>query len=134
MSELRSRFGLIVLGPPALYVMAVFYAGTARSGPDLGGARHGDKVMHALAFAGMAVVAFRALTHALPDTAVRPRALSAAAFSVAVGGLLELVQSLLPYRSAEWLDLVADAAGAALAAGVCSLLYAGPSDDVRDAH
>ncbi len=48
--------------------------------------------------------------------------LLAAAGAVAYGAALELAQMLLGYRSGEWMDLVADAAGVAagalLAAGV----------------
>jgi VanZ family protein len=33
---------------------------------------------------------------------------------VLLGGAIELAQALTPYRSAEWLDLVADSAGVAL--------------------
>lgn len=37
---------------------------------------------------------------------------------LAFGGLLELCQSLTPYRQAEWLDLLADAAGIACGIGL----------------
>ncbi len=45
-----------------------------------------------------------------------------AGYATSIGGLLELWQALLPYRSAEWLDFVADAAGAAAASVMVLLL------------
>jgi VanZ family protein len=47
---------------------------------------------------------------------MRVTALRGFAASTALGALLELWQAFLPYRSAELLDWVADALGAALAA------------------
>jgi VanZ family protein len=40
---------------------------------------------------------------------------TAALLSAGLGGLLELLQSLTPYRSADFADLAADVLGAALA-------------------
>jgi len=96
-----------------VYSFALFYGGVIEIGPlpNLPGLAI-DKVGHALAFAGLAaLVAF-----ALAKLPLRRRLMSAASASTAVGGLLELVQSALPYRSAEWLDLLADAIGAVLGA------------------
>lgn len=66
-----------------------------------------DKLSHALAFAVLAVCA----GFAHPAQPLR-RLFGA---GVGFGALIELVQTQVPGRSAEWGDLLADAAGAALA-------------------
>jgi hypothetical protein len=76
-----------------------------------------DKLEHLLAFAGFAWVVELSL---LELSAFRRRVL-AVCVSSACGLLLELVQSALPHRSAEFLDLVADVLGALLAAGTSTL-------------
>ena len=67
----------------------------------------GDKIEHVLAYA--------VLTFWYSQLCADARALAwrAVAFA-ALGGALEIVQGMTPYRSAEWLDFVADAAGALL--------------------
>lgn len=65
-----------------------------------------DKANHALAFAVLAVLGLAAYP---------ARAARVLLGLLAFGALIELLQSLTGYRTAEWLDLVADAAG--LAAG-----------------
>jgi len=77
-----------------------------------------DKIEHLLAFGGFAWVVELAL---LELSAVRRRAL-AVLTSSSCGLLLELVQSALPHRSAELLDLVADVLGALLAVGASTLV------------
>src|SRR3569623_3559744 len=65
----------------------------------------GDKIGHALAFCGL--VLFYAQIYPLQRDSWRC-VLGALAF----GALIEVVQSIVPYRSAEFLDLVADSVGA----------------------
>lgn len=108
-SALFSWRGLLVL----VYTLALFYGGVIDIGP-LPKIPHvaTDKLLHAVAFAGLAgLIAF-----ALPEVRDRRRQGFAAGVSTAVGALLELVQSALPYRSADVLDLLADAVGAVLGA------------------
>jgi VanZ family protein len=97
-----------------LYVALLLGAGMIplKSLPDPGFVP-ADKFWHLLAFGGLALLSFRALRHREPR--VRRANASAAAFSIAVGGLLEVLQSFSSYRSAELLDLLADALGALLA-------------------
>ena len=99
--------------PAVIYSFAVFYGGVIEIGPlpKLPGLAI-DKVGHALAFAGLAVL----VAFALPKLPLLRRLVIAGSVSTGVGALLELVQSALPYRSAEWLDLLADAVGAVLGA------------------
>jgi VanZ family protein len=99
--------------PAVVYSLAVFYGGVIEIGPlpKVPGLAV-DKVGHALAFAGLAAF----VGFALPTLSARRRLVVAASASTGVGALVELVQSALPYRSAEWLDLLADALGAVLGA------------------
>jgi VanZ family protein len=101
--------GLLAL----VYTLALFYGGVIDIGP-LPKIPHlaTDKLLHALAFAGLSALVFFALT----DVKARRRQIVAACVSTAAGALLELVQSALPYRSADLLDLLADAVGAVLGA------------------
>jgi len=88
-------FGLINVGPlPPVPVVAT------------------DKLIHALCFGGLEVLIEWAAA-ALPR---RRRAVTAVLLTVLLGGILELVQAGLPYRSAEVADLIADALGACVAA------------------
>lgn len=100
--------------PVLLYLALLFAAGLAPiqslPGPDL---KWIDKVWHLGAFALLAVLLSRAVAHwrgAWPK-ASRDAALA----SAALGGLLEVLQSLTPFRSAEWADMAADGLGALLA-------------------
>jgi VanZ family protein len=67
-----------------------------------------DKSNHLLAFAVLAGLADRVATHAGGRWVSR---ISAWVLVLAYGGLIELVQSQIPGRAAEWNDLLADAAG-----------------------
>lgn len=107
--------------PALLYVFAVFYGGLIPS-PHLPGPHFSlkDKVLHALAFGFMHWVFYRALRFALPRRAFRFHNVAAFVCVTAAGGLLELLQLMTSYRSAEVLDFLADALGAAVAAWVLS--------------
>jgi len=71
-----------------------------------------DKTDHVAAFAALGLLGLPAWPQ------LRARVLLGL---VAYGGLIELLQGLTVYRQADWGDLLADAAGGALAA----MLYAG---------
>ncbi|WP_239638575.1 VanZ family protein [Halorubrum distributum] len=72
--------------------------------------------LHALAYAGLAVT----LAYALQDSPWRDRSVLAVVFLVAVGygGSIELLQSTLDARTADFGDLLVNAVGAVIAA-VC---------------
>ena len=97
--------------PALLYLAALFAFGLmplkSLPGPDFALA---DKVWHLLAFAGLAALLSRFALHfrRSPLEAARLGAL----LSGAMGGALELLQSLTRYRAAELADLVADGLGA----------------------
>ena len=64
-----------------------------------------DKANHALAFAILAVLGL----------ASYPRRMTLVLLALlAYGGLIEVLQGLTPYRTAEWLDLGADSVGLAI--------------------
>jgi VanZ family protein len=114
------RGGFFVQVVPALlYVFAVFYGGVTRPpGAGLPVVPHQDKLLHAVAFGFMQLVVVRAVRYEGQKLGFRGQILLAFALTVAVGGLLELVQMQTSYRSAELLDFVADAIGAGIVAAV----------------
>jgi len=64
-----------------------------------------DKGNHVLAFLVLTVLGGRAYPNHIAIILVG---------AVLYGGLIEVLQSFIPYRSAEWADLAADAVGAFL--------------------
>ncbi len=100
--------------PAGLYLAVLFWAGLiplkSLLGPDFALA---DKVWHLMAFGGLAGILSRALRHFGRPAALAAR--DAALLSTLLGGLLEGLQSLTTYRSADWADFLADLLGAALA-------------------
>ncbi|HLV68739.1 MAG TPA: hypothetical protein VKY73_23135 [Polyangiaceae bacterium] len=118
MSRARA-FPLVRRAIALLYVVAVFYGGTANLGPLPQTAFiASDKLGHVLAFAGLELAFELAWLELRPG--VR-RALAILA-SLGVGLALELVQAGLPHRAGDPLDFVADAIGTLLGALVATLL------------
>lgn len=76
-----------------------------------------DKVLHAAVFVGIGGVARLAFW---PSSWV-----VGAAYAVGLGALIEVLQYFVPYRSAEWLDLLADGVGVGLALVVLRLWSGG---------
>jgi VanZ family protein len=100
--------------PALAYAVVILIMGSLPVAPP-GAAEVSDKTLHSVAFGLLAMLSARAFVH-LDPRASRWAALARGfASAVAVGGALELWQALLPYRSCELLDWVADAFGAALA-------------------
>jgi VanZ family protein len=94
-----------------LYMAWLFYAalGPAPQGPEI---PHLDKLMHACAWGLMAGIA----VFAWPG-----RLRLAFGLALAHGALTEVLQgTVVSGRSAEWLDLLADGCGAALAVWIAS--------------
>lgn len=106
-------FAIDVL-PVLLYVALLFAAGLAPlkslPGPDV---KWIDKVWHLGAFGLLALLLARAVALWRGGWPKAPR--DAALVSAGLGGLLEVLQSLTGFRSAEWADMVADTVGALLA-------------------
>jgi len=117
-SALASGFVWHVL-PALLYVVLLFGLGSIRTAieiPENFVAR--DKLGHFLAFGALTLLVMRALRFELASANLRQIALLAIAVSSSVGAMLEVWQLMFPYRSAEFLDWVADTLGAALASCV----------------
>jgi VanZ family protein len=101
------------------FTAAIFVGG---SWPQRGGRPgYSDKVQHAVVFGLLVPIAFAAFSYFTPGTRWTRRLAYAFLYSVALGGLLELWQGLLRYRSQELLDWVADAVGALVCAGLVAL-------------
>lgn len=99
----RSAVGWMVC---AAYVVGVFVAGLLPTDelPMPRSMLSQDKLVHALVFAGLALLIWFATG--------RRRPLLSFVSAAALGGLLELAQLLVSYRSADWKDFVADGVGA----------------------
>ena len=112
-----SSFRSLRVLPALLYTAAIFYGGVIDVGP-LPDPRviPADKLLHFAAFLGLEWL----LELALLD--VRQRRPLAVAIAALLGLGLEAVQAALPHRSAELLDLVADATGALAGGLLLSLL------------
>ena len=78
-----------------------------------------DKWVHFVMYGGLACAAWldRQLKHLHTNRWVF--ALTTFLYATAIGGLMELLQSLTTYRSGEWLDFYADTFGALLATAIC---------------
>jgi len=110
----KPRGFLLDVGPALLYLAVLFWFGLtplkSLPGPQFA---LQDKAWHLVAFGGAAALLARSLGHW--GRKALPAARDAAAAAISLGGLLELLQSLTAYRSADWADFVADSLGAGLA-------------------
>ena len=111
--------------PAALYSSVIFYGGLIRIGalPEVGFVAS-DKLLHALAFGGLALLVARAAHWFRPQLSLVKKLLCGCVGSSLLGLLLELCQALTVYRSADVWDWLADTLGALLAIGAALLLLA----------
>lgn len=108
----RRKFRQILIGSTATLTLALIIAVLTLTPMPSGGPAGSDKIYHILAFASLA----------FPLSLMRPRLVIWVALAViAYGGSIELVQPFFG-RQAEWADLVADAFGAVMGAGVGYIL------------
>jgi VanZ family protein len=119
----RAGFFLNVV-PAVLYVLAIFYGGSLEhpSPPDVP-ILPVDKLVHFFGFAGMQITVTRAVRYEVPRLGFARQLLVAALICSLLGAALELYQALLPTRSADVVDWVADTVGALTAAGVLWLVF-----------
>lgn len=104
---------LWLVGPAALYTLYLFVTGSLpHVAPPMGAQ---DKVVHFVAFGLLVPLCVRALRAWLAESSMPRKIWTSVGVSSALGALLEIWQSLLPFRQAELMDWVADTAGAALA-------------------
>jgi VanZ family protein len=100
--------------PAAVYLPYIFFEGTKNDPETPLGVS--DKTAHFVAFGLMVPLFTRALRYFWPATPRWRLILAAAGLASLAGALLELWQSFLPFRTAEFLDWAADTVGAAAAA------------------
>jgi hypothetical protein len=107
------------VAPAILYAAALFYGGLIRMAelPEFGPVPS-DKILHTLAFGGLALLLVRAAAFFWPQTSLGNRLLLGALGSSLLGALLEVCQAFVPYRSSDPFDWLADTLGASLAVGL----------------
>ncbi len=122
-SNRRIAFVTQVL-PAVGYASLVFYAGLIRLPqlPEVGFVAT-DKLLHTLVFGGLALLLARALHWLKPAVSVDNILVFAGVGSSLLGLLLELCQALVPYRSSDVWDWVADTLGAAVAVALVFLVW-----------
>jgi VanZ family protein len=104
--------------PVLAYVTAIFVASSMALPPGLPAAVS-DKALHAMAYAVLALLLIRALSGGRWAGVTGRVALASALLATAYGLTDEVHQAFVPGRSADVRDLVADAAGAIVAAAAC---------------
>jgi VanZ family protein len=104
-------------GPVVAYMAAIFYLSAQSSPPTPGGLP--DKVLHAIEYFGLGVLVFRAVAGGFAAPVTQARAWATMIITVAHAVSDEVHQIFVPYRTADAGDLLADAAGAALALMAC---------------
>src|SRR5688572_26263620 len=92
---------------------AIFWASAQSNPPAPSGLS--DKLLHALAYLGLGVLVFRAVARRFPAPVTWRRAAAALAITIGYAATDELHQMAVPGRTADALDLIADAFGAVLA-------------------
>jgi VanZ like family len=135
MTEARPRTSATLhLVPAIAYVLAIFVAGSVplRELPRLGFVPT-DKLLHLVSFGLMQALIWNALRALRGDLAFGRQNLGAVAVTSGLGALLELWQSFIPFRSAEFLDWLADTLGALLFAALIAVVRARRSH-LRDAR
>jgi VanZ family protein len=106
----------LTLVATALLSIAVLVVGTRPSVPAAF-RRAPDWSTHGATYAALAFLSQRSALH----LALRPAAAWAGAYAAGHGGLLEVLQSAVPARAAQWRDVFADAVGAALGLAAAAL-------------
>lgn len=118
-----TRLGAVRPGPVArravlfvalAYLAVTFYLGSTAQVLVAQAFHAQDKLSHLAVFGGMQWSHLAAYEAWLPRVSFRRLRISAVLSASLVGGLLEAWQALLPHRSAELLDLLADVLGASL--------------------
>ena len=111
--------------PALAYASALFYAGLIRIAPmpEVGFVAT-DKLLHAGAFGGLALLLSRAAHWQRPRAPLWNKLRLGCVGSSLLGLLLELCQACTVYRSADPWDWLADTVGALFAVGVAFVLLA----------
>jgi VanZ family protein len=114
------------LWAPVVVLMAAIFSASSLSDPGLPPGGLSDKGAHIVAYAALGAALIRALASGQARSMTVRRVLIAAVLATAYGMTDELHQGIVPGRTPELLDLVADAAGglagAILFAGIAKAL------------
>ncbi len=108
----RHRRGLMIT-----YLVGLIVLTLAPVPATAGGLPGLDKFVHIGLFGGLAIVLYWNLRAGL-WASLRPRLVIAVVLTVALAGLIEVLQGVLPYRSGDVADLLAGAVGGFLGAGM----------------
>ena len=108
---------LLLWGPVILYMAVIFYVSSLHEAPLPAGMS--DKSAHWLGYTGLSVTIVRALAGGLPRPIAARTAMAAVLLAVAYGATDEFHQMFVAGRSAEVMDLAADAFGAVAGAAAC---------------
>jgi VanZ family protein len=93
---------------------------------DLGALPHLDKIIHVFFYATLSFLTLRDIISGKKDLASNPGFyLQAFLYALIFGVLIELVQWALPYRSFEFMDILANAFGACCGLVIFFLFYRG---------
>ena len=111
------RRALWLWGPVAAYLVAIFLESSVSQVPEMPTGVT-DKDAHGLLYAGLALLILRALAGAKWRHVTIGAGLVAVFLAAAYGATDEFHQRFVPGRTADLLDLAADAAGAAAAVAV----------------
>jgi VanZ family protein len=102
---------LALWAPVVAYMAAILFASSRSSVPIPPSVS--DKLVHALAYAGLALLVFRAVAGGLPARVSARTAVMTLAITIGYGATDEVHQMFVAGRSPDLYDLYADAAGAA---------------------
>jgi VanZ family protein len=123
-------------GPVCAYAALIFYM-SSQSHPEdqMPFVTHfSDKVLHAVEYAVLGALCYRAFSGSRCESWRRQAILSAALFASLYGVTDEIHQAFVPFRDSSWLDWVADTIGGAVGAGVMHrVLSLRPLKSVPDA-
>ena len=120
-----TRASLVSWTATACYAAAVFVLSVIPMAEPPASVRHADKLTHLIVYALLAWMVWRAMRPQSGASLRRVVWVWAAASSY--GGMMEVVQAWLPWRSASWTDLGANAVGAALGVWVGARVQQRPS-------
>jgi len=126
------RRRLWLWGPPVLYMAAIFVLSSFRviRAPLLRRVAHGDKVVHALEYALLCVLLFRALRMTHRPWLCRLAAPAAFVVSILYGAFDEVHQHFVG-RNMDFFDWLADAGGAGVVALILALYVKFRADPQR---
>jgi VanZ family protein len=108
--------------PVAVYMALIFYLSSLphpdEDLPNFLFEKLGDKLLHLIEYAVLAALCYRAFRRAANPSAAEYAIILAIATASFYGAIDEVHQAFVPFRTATWLDWVADTIGAVIGAVV----------------